>query len=79
MDGERQERMAEMFTREMFAKPDDEAGIFMIGLGGALVTWAAMQLRPVTVHDAAAAFNTTPEIIAEAIENDGDSIELDGD
>ena len=77
--------MSEIFTREMFAKPDDYAGVFMEGLGRALVTWTAMQMRPVTVHDAAKAFNTTPEIVAEAIEDavwiyvDGDRIELDGE
>lgn len=74
-----------LFTREQFAKPDDEAGVFMDGLGRALVTWTAMQGREsVSLHEAAAAFNTTPEIIAEACEEamwiyvDGDLIGLDG-
>lgn len=74
-----------LFTREQFAKPDDDAGVFLDGLGRALVTWTAMQDRAVTVHEAATAFNTTPEIIAEAIEDAmwitvcGDTIELDGE
>lgn len=73
-----------LFTRDQFAAVDDEAGVFMDGLGRALVTWAAMQHRSVTVHDAARAFNTTPEIIAEAVEDamwisvEGDVLELDG-
>lgn len=73
-----------LFTREQFAAPDDEAGVFMDGLGRALVTWTAMQDRTVTVHDAAAAFNTTPGIIADACEEamwisvEGDRLELDG-
>lgn len=59
-----------LFTREQFAKPDDEAGIFMDGLGRALVTWVAMQNRTdVTVQEAAKAFNTTPEIINDAVED----------
>lgn len=73
-----------LFTREQFAKPDDEAGVFLDGLGRALVTWTAMQDSQVTVHDAAKVFNTTPEIIAEAVEEamwisvEGDVLELDG-
>lgn len=75
----------ELFTREQFAKPDDDVGVFMDGLGRALVTWTAMQNRSVTVHEAAAAFNTTPEIIAEAVEEtswiyvSGGKLELDGE
>ena len=58
-----------LFTRDRFAKPDDDAGVFIDKLGLALVTWTAMQDHFVTVHDAAIAFNTTPEIIAEACED----------
>ena len=75
-----------LFTREQFAKPDDDAGVFMDGLGRALVTWVAMQDRAdVTVHEAAKTFNTTPEIIAEAVEDamwigiHGDTFYLDGE
>ena len=74
-----------IFTRDQFAKPDEEAGVFIDGLGRALVTWTAMQDRTVTLQEAATAFNTTPEVIKEAI-NDadwiyfyGDTIELDGE
>lgn len=59
-----------LFTREQFAEPDDDAGVFMDNLGRALLTWVAMQDRAdVTVQEAAKAFNTTPEIIAEAVED----------
>jgi hypothetical protein len=75
-----------LFTREQFAKTDDEAGVFLDALGRALVTYVAMQDRTdVTVHEAAKAFNTTPEIIAEAVEDAawisvmGDTLELDGE
>lgn len=74
-----------LFTRDQFAKPDDDAGVFMDGLGRALVTWTAMQEHTVTIHEAAKVFNTTPEIIVDAIEDaawisvDGDTIELDGE
>lgn len=77
-----------LFTREQFAKPDDDAGVFLDGLGRALVTWVAMQDRTdVTVNEAAKAFNTTPEIISEAVEdamwigiNDSDGVfYLDGE
>lgn len=74
-----------IFTRDQFAKPDDDAGVFIDGLGRALVTWVAMQEHAVMLHDAAKVFNTTPEIIAEAIEDtmwisvDGDTLVLDGE
>ena len=76
-----------IFTREQFANNlDDDAGVFIEHLGRSLVTWAAMQDRdPLTVVDAAQAFNTTPEIIREAISDAswiytvGDIIELDGE
>lgn len=78
--------MMRLFTREQFAKRDADAGVFIDCLGRALVTWVAMQNRDgVTVHDAATAFNTTPEIIAEAVEDAswiyiaGDVLELDGE
>lgn len=58
-----------LFQRSMFANPDDDAGVFIDGLGRALVTWAAMQERIVTVGEAAMAFNTTPEIIRGAVED----------
>lgn len=58
-----------LFGRDQFAKQDDEAGIFIDGLGQALVIWTAMQNRyPVFVAEAAMAFNTEPAIICEAID-----------
>lgn len=78
--------------RDMFADPDDDAGVFMSQLGHALVTWTAMNMqadngRYMTIHDAAKAFNTTPEVIVEAVadamwigvEKDGKTIYLDGE
>lgn len=59
-----------LFERTQFAHPQDEAGVFIETLGAALVTWVAMQDRsPITVAEAAFAFNTTPEVIREAIED----------
>lgn len=59
-----------LFDRTQFAHPDDEAGVMIEGLGSALVTWTAMQDHsPITVAEAARAFNTTPEVIREAIED----------
>ena len=59
-----------LFRRDQFAEPDAEAGIFIDGLGRALVTWTAMQnRRPVSIAEAAAAFNTEPAIICEAIDS----------
>ena len=58
-----------MFERNDFMTEDDSAGISIDGLGRALVTWAAMQDKTVTVADAALAFNTTPDVIREAVED----------
>lgn len=59
-----------LFERSQFADPDDNAGVFIDCLGRALVIWTAMQDRsPVTVAEAAVAFNTTPEVIREAVED----------
>lgn len=58
-----------LFEREMFDPEDSDAGIFVSHLGRALITWVAMQNRhPVTVAEAAAAWNTTPDIIRDAVE-----------
>lgn len=66
-----------MFTREQFAKEGDEAGVFIDGLGRALVTWVAMQDHTTTVAEAAKAFNTAPAVIREAVE-DAMWISIDG-
>jgi hypothetical protein len=81
-----------IFERSMFAAPDDEAGVFIDWLGRALVILVAMQQRTMTVGEAAMAFNTTPDVIREAVEDaswiyitgdDGDpstqTLELDGE
>ncbi len=61
-----------IFTKEQFETDRDEAGIFMDALGRALVVWTCMVAEAqdrVTVADAALAFNTTPEIIREAVDD----------
>lgn len=57
-----------LFTRDMFAKDDDDSGVFLYQLGNAITTWAAMKNGPVTVADAMLVFNTTREVIMEAVE-----------
>ncbi len=57
-----------VFQREQFAAPDEEVGVFIDGLGRALVTWTAMQDHIPTVAEAMAAFNTTMAVIWEAVE-----------
>jgi hypothetical protein len=86
--------MMAIFQRSDFDDSSEDAGIFIEHLAAALVTWTAMQDRlGVTVAEAALSFNTTPEVIREAIkdaawilvvnEYDPDStkqlIELDGE
>jgi hypothetical protein len=44
-----------MFTRDQFAQEGDDAGVFMDGLGNALLTFCAMQDHTVTVAEAATA------------------------
>ena len=58
----------ELFTRDMFAKDGDDSGIFLYELGNAIVTFVAMRNAPVTVADVMAAFNTTREVVVEAVE-----------
>lgn len=64
----------------------DGSGNISIGLfGNAIQVWAVAQDRPVTVQEAAVAFNTTPAIIRQAVEShywmflSGDIIEHDGE
>lgn len=65
------------FDREQFAKDGDEAGVFIDCLGRALVTWTAMQDHSTTVSEAAKVFNTSVEVIREAVEN-ATWIDIDG-
>lgn len=58
-----------LFTREQFGEDADDAGVFINDLGRAMVIYTAMQDATVTVASAAAVFNTTPEVIREAIED----------
>jgi len=56
-----------VFGREQFAAWDDEAGVTISMLGLAIVTWAAMQDKVMTVREAATTFNTTDDAIREAV------------
>ena len=38
-----------LFERDMFAAPDDDAGVFLDHFGSSLQDWLAMQDRDVTV------------------------------
>jgi len=56
------------FTREEFAAEDDPVGTHMTSFSSALLTWCAMQDRVMRVLEAAQAFNTTNEVVMEAVE-----------
>lgn len=60
-----------LFTREMFEKEGEDSGVFISSLGEALTTWAAMNYPETSVAAAMIAFNTTREVIIEAI---GDAV-----
>lgn len=51
--------------------PDDdtEAGIHRQDFANAVSTWSWMQQRETTVAEAAATFNTTPELVRQAIDD----------
>jgi hypothetical protein len=57
-----------MFTRDQFCEETDEAGVLIGALGRALVTFCAMQDHTVSVAEAATVFNTTPDVIREAVD-----------
>jgi len=57
------------WTDDDFMKPDDEAGIPFENFAQALPLWAWMQNRTVSVAEAALAFNTSPDIIRRAFED----------
>lgn len=56
----------------MLAGDDDEAGIRLGDVGRAIMIWVAMNdgKSQVSVADAAMMFNTTPELVRAAIEED---------
>ena len=57
-----------VFTSEEIERDEDEAGIHLGGIAKALTVWAAMKSRSVTVAEAILVFNTTREVIVEAVE-----------
>lgn len=57
---------AKLFTADLFAGLG-EVGLSHVQFASALSCWAWMQQRDVTVAEAANVFNTTPEIVVEAV------------
>lgn len=74
-----------LWTDTMFEAEDGIAGLRAEQFSAALSCWAWMQMRPVTVNEAAATFNVAPNIVTAAVENHpwmylaGDMIEHDGE
>lgn len=60
--------MDEPYT-EIIPDEECEAGISRTQFANAVSTWVWMQQRPITVAAAALSFNTTPELIAQAVED----------
>lgn len=60
--------MAELYT-EIQSDDDGEPGIHRADFANAVSTWSWMQQRPTSVAEAAMTFNTTPEIIRQAVED----------
>lgn len=57
-----------LWTTDCFSA-GDEVGISLTDFGNALQCWSMMQqARPTSVAEAALAFNTTPEIIRQAVQ-----------
>lgn len=73
-----------VWTRDMFADEElDEVGFSLSRFANALQCWSFMQGRPTSVAEAAMTFNTSPEIVMEAIDDSawmfltGESTETD--
>lgn len=59
-----------VFTSSQIEADVDEAGIHLSSIGGAIMIWTAMQQREkVTVAECMLAFNTTQEVIRDAVES----------
>lgn len=56
-----------LFTRGMIEADDNEIGIHMPEIAGAIQIWSAMQNRRISVAEAAAAFNTDAGIVRDAV------------
>lgn len=75
------------WTHDLFEPDETEPGVHFSVFVESLTTWVAMQLRePITVAEAAMAWNTTPDIIREAADATpwlfvaaGDVLHLDGE
>lgn len=59
-----------LFTSVQIESDEGEAGIHLSSIGRAVMIWTAMQQREkVTVAEAMLAFNTTQEVIRDAVED----------
>ena len=64
--------MTKLFNEAMFRADDQDdeqpIGPALSDFAAALCTWRTMLMRDATVSAAAAAFNTTPELVVKAVE-----------
>jgi hypothetical protein len=58
--------MVETYT-EILSDENEDAGIHRTQFSNAVSTWVWMQQRPITVMAAAISFNTTPDLIEQAV------------
>lgn len=58
----------ELYT-DILEDDDDEAGVHRQAFASAVACWSFMQNRQTSVAEAAAAFNTSPEIVRQAIDD----------
>jgi hypothetical protein len=62
-----------MWTRDLFVSEDDDVGVKLSNLSAALQTWVMMrgqarpEASPCTVGEAMATFNTSMDVIEEAV------------
>lgn len=59
-----------LWTRDLFVSDDEDVGVKISNLSGALQTWAMMRGQSGTsgtVGEAMAVFNTTQDVIEEAV------------
>ncbi|WP_336802389.1 hypothetical protein [Kaistia sp. MMO-174] len=59
------------WTSRDFDDDSDEGGLSIADFCQSVATWSCMQLRSVSVAEAALAFNTTPDVVQHAINEHG--------
>lgn len=62
--------MMAMFVREHLMKPGDEAGVSIQDIARAICVWRSMRGGPCSVAVVAETFNTTPDIVVDAVNED---------